>query len=76
MRRIINTWDNERDRLTYLKSQPLPKTDPYLLEKIKVRVILPFYYGGKLQTPEAGIVLIGRFDAGDLKSRGKVEIIE
>lgn len=66
--------DYEKQRLAILNG-PLPKDDPRLFEKIKVRVIKPFYNNGVLQTPEVGIILIGRFDAGDLQARGKIEIL-
>jgi len=70
-----NANESERQRIAYLKG-PLPKTDPRLLEKIKVRIIKPFYISGVLQTPEMGIILIGRFDAVDLSARGKIEFAE
>ena len=79
----LKTWqtfqtaqETERNRIAILNG-PLPKNDPRLLEKIKVRVIRPFYAaGGLLQTPEMGIILIARFEAGDLRARGKVEILD
>lgn len=68
--------DFERDRLNYLRSAPLPKNDPRLLEKIRVRIIKPFYNDGVLQTPEMGIVLIARYVAEDMALLKKVLIIE
>ena len=78
----LKTWQTfrtaqeiERQRIAYLKG-PVPQNDPRLFEKIKVRIIKPFYNDGILRTPEMGIILIGRFEAGDLRARGKVEILD
>lgn len=68
--------DYEANRINFLRTSPLPVNDPRLFEKIRVRIIKPFYTGGLLQTPEMGIVLIARFDALDLLVRGKVEILK
>lgn len=65
----------ERNRTAYLTSAPLPKNDPRLFEKIKVRIIKPFYNDGVLQTPEMGIVLIARHVAEDMKALKKVQIL-
>ena len=72
--RMQTANESERQRVAYLKG-PVPVNDPLLFEKIKVRIVKPFYNNGELQTPEMGIILIGRFEAGDLLARGKVEFI-
>ena len=71
----LNHWrqfeaanEYERNRVKFLKFAPLPKNDQRLFELVKVRIIKPFYSNGVLQTPEMGIILIGRFDAEDLQS--------
>jgi len=72
--RMQTANESERQRVAYLKG-PVPVNDPLLFEKIKVRIVKPFYNNGELQTPSMGIILIGRFEAGDLLARGKVEFI-
>ena len=73
--RMQTANESERQRVAYLKG-PVPVNDPLLFEKIKVRIVKPFYNNGELQTPSMGIILIGRFDAEDLQSIGKAEILE
>ncbi|HAS18010.1 MAG TPA: hypothetical protein DD641_00835 [Deltaproteobacteria bacterium] len=81
MKRKMAQWqtmqqanDYERQCLAILNG-PLPKNDPRLFEKIKVKVIRPFYIDGVLQTPEMGIVLIARHIAEDMLAIKKVELI-
>ena len=68
--------DVERRKVAYLNTAPIPQNDKRLSEKIRVMILKPFYYGGQLQTPESGIILIARFDAESLKASGKAEILE
>lgn len=64
----------ERNRTAHLNG-PLPKNDPRLFEKVRVKVIRPFYNEGVLQTPESGVILLARHDAESLQAIGKVSLV-
>ena len=66
---------SERDRLTYLKSAPLPVNDPAIMRLVKVRVTrAAFCIKGK-RVEAYSILTIPYCDAESLQTLGKIEII-
>jgi hypothetical protein len=52
----------------------LPRTDPKLLEKVRVKVLRPFYYQGKPLAADE-IVTVEEWVAVDMVAIGKAEIL-
>lgn len=73
--RIQSAWAEERDVQTFLRTAPLPQNDPAVMRPTKIKVLrASFCIKGK--SVELGaIITVPYYDALDLVSREKAEII-
>lgn len=53
---------------------PAPRNDPSLLKRVRCRVLIPFYVGGKVVEPGQRIEL-ERHDAESMAALKRVEIL-
>ena len=74
--RTQNANESERERLTFLRTAPLPKNDPAIMRLVKVRVTrAAFCIGGK-QVQVDSIIVMPLHEARDMESLHKVEFVE
>jgi hypothetical protein len=66
-------WEREQLRLAAARG-PLPKNDPALFQKVKIRCLKPFYLGGKaLERGE--VVTVEAYVARDMIALKKAEYV-
>jgi len=66
-------WEREQLRLAYMRG-PVPKNDPRLLERVRCRVLIPFYVSGKV-VEEGQTVELQRHDAESMAALKRVRIL-
>ena len=73
--RTQNANESERERLTFLRTAPLPKNDPAIMRLVKVRVTrAAFCIGGK-PVQEGQILTMPLHEAKSLETLGKAIIL-
>ena len=79
----LNTWriyqsatEDERDRINYLKTAPLPVNDPLIMRPIKVQALTTSFCVKGQQVQLNSILMMSYFDAYSLWVTGKVAFLE
>ena len=68
--------ESERDRINFLKSSPVPQTDPLLMAPKRVEVLKASFCIGGQPVKLGSILTMPYFDAYSLWVTGKIAFIE
>ena len=71
----MRSWENERERLAFLKTSPVPQTDPLLMRPIRCKVLKSFCLSGQPVTIGSTVIL-PYFDAFGLWELHKIMFLE